>query len=514
MPLRRWIIPFVLLATCVGAVSAHASGVVQSQARTILKSRDLGKTTISAFATDLTDDRVLIRINADEPMIPASNMKLLTTAVALGVLKPSFVFHTDLRIIGGNGQTPQSGGVLLLAGDGDPALGDPELLKTTHQMHLDQMLQHWVDAVIRAGIRHVARLAVDDRVFDRQWIHPDWPEDQLNRWYCAEVAGLNLHENCVHLYAQPTALGQTARVTMRPKLSAITALSRNRAITAKTDTFWVSRKFNTNKMTYRGNVRNRRRPPVKTTIHDPPLFAAELLAERLRDAGVAVDTVGHVEHDEHLPEGRTLLRWMTPLADVLTRCNKDSQNLFAEALLKRVGRHMTGAPGSWDNGTAAMRKWLTVRLGSGASLIQISDGSGMSRNNRVSSRLLVQLLRTMVLDPELSATYVNSLAIGGLDGTLKKRFRPSPMGTVHGKSGYINGVCSLSGYLVYGDANDTIVAADREDAGRRRVIAFSFLFNNIKPPVYVRKVRSVHEELVRMIDSHVAPAREPARLGG
>ena len=510
---RRWIIPFALFAIGFGASSTHASGVVQKKARSILRSRDLGKTRVSAFVADLTDDRVLVRINGDEPMIPASNMKLVTSAAALGLLGPSFSFHTDLRLVRANGQTPPSGAVLIIVGDGDPALGDPILLKEFHEMQIEQMLQRWVEVVNRAEVRHVARIAVDDRVFDRQWVHPDWPKDQLNRWYSAEVAGLNLHENCVHLYAQPTELGRGARVTMRPRASVIEALSRNRAVTAKTDTFWVSRKYNTNKMTYQGKVRHRRRPPVKTTVHDPPMFAAELLAERLRDAGVAVDAVGRLQPGEHMPEGRTLLRWVTPLADVLTRCNKDSQNLFAEALIKRVGRHVTGSPGSWGNGAAAIRRWLTWRMGSGASLIQVSDGSGMSRNNRVTSRLIVQLLSTMYQDSDLWPTYVRSLAVGGVDGTLKKRFRPPLIGTVHGKSGFINGVCTLSGYVIYGNADDAILAADRDPAGddAHRVIAFSLLFNKT---VNNRRVRSVQEEILRMIDSHMAPAPTTERLGG
>jgi len=213
-----------------------------------------------------------------------------------------------------------------------------------------------------------------------------------------------------------------------------------------------------------------------------------------------------------LPEGRPLLRWHTALKDVLNRCNKKSQNLYAEALLKRAGHHMTGQTGTWINGAAAVRHALLGHLGTRATLLRIVDGSGMSRGNRVSAQSIVALLGAMHRDPQLAEPFMNSLSIAGTDGTLKKRMRDLHA-TVLGKSGYINGVCTLSGYLVYGDANAEQNPQPSQANANPRVVAFSFLFNDIAPPVYLHKVKALQDNLLRTFDRFLAPGGELLDLG-
>ena len=101
---------------------------------------------------------------------------------------------------------------LIFVGDGDPALGDPRGMAEGEDV--ETVLRKWTEAVQRGGVTRVGTLIVDDRVFDRQWAHPDWPRDQLNRWYCAEVAGINFHQNCLGVYPQPTMKGQSPIVTL------------------------------------------------------------------------------------------------------------------------------------------------------------------------------------------------------------------------------------------------------------------------------------------------------------
>ena len=172
--------------------------------------------------------------------------------------------------------------------------------------------------------------------------------------------------------------------------------------------------------------------------------------------------------------------------------------MFAEALLKRMGREFTGAAGSWDNGSAAVRRYLSEELGGRGAAVSIADGSGMSRENRVSARLFVDVLRAAYRDPEVGPVFLDSLSIGGEDGTLRKRFTRDMIGSVHGKSGYINSVSCLSGYLVF---DETV------DGEPSRVVAFSMLFNGFKPPVYAHKIKQIQNRLVRVIDKAAAPAR-------
>ena len=236
--------------------------------------------------------------------------------------------------------------------------------------------------------------------------------------------------------------------------------------------------------------------PVYVTVHDPPHFLGQLLANRLEELGIPVQSIDRPARDELLPPTRTLHAVQTTLPLVLQRCNKDSQNLYAEALLKRTGRKFTGSPGSWANGAAAVRAFLNRQIGARSAMVVITDGSGLSRNNRITTRVMINLLQTMWQDTTHGPMFRESLSIGGRDGTLRKRFKRGLTGRVYGKSGHIDGVSSLSGYL--------ILPNDPSDHSRQeRTIAFSFLFNNIKPPVYVHHVKKLQDNLIQLIDEHV-----------
>ena len=464
---------------------------IDAQARAMIGAADLRKTVVGLFAVDVGTGRTIVAVNADEPLIPASNMKLITAAAALHLLGPDFTFKTELRII----DASPDAAVLVVKGDGDPAFGDPKLMRL-NDLDTESLLDKWVVAAREAGVRRIKALIIDDRVFDRQFVHPDWPVEQLNRWYCAEVAGVNFHDNCLDLFPQPTRKGQAPLVRMLPETDFIEVV--NRAVTGNADTFWISRPARLNVMTYRGKVKTKRTHPVHVTVHDPPVFFARLLTERFDKAKVPVDSIRRAAPEDDLPAGRTLSRVVTDLPTVLARCNKDSQNLFAEALIKRMGHQFTGAGGSWDNGAAAVRRFLNEKLGARGAAITIADGSGMSRQNQVSARLLVEVLAAAHRDPQIGPDLFASLSVGGEDGTLRKRFVDGMTGRVHGKSGYINQVSCLSGYIVF-DAN--------RSGPPSRIVAFSMLFNGFKHPVNAYSLKQIQNRLVRLIDRTVGPAR-------
>jgi len=123
-------------------------------------------------------------------------------------------------------------------------------------------------------VRRFGRLVVDDRVFAaQQWVHPSWPEDQLVRWYCAQVAGLNFYLNCVDVLPEPTRPGAAARVRTYPPGPFYETL--NRARTGDRDFFVLDRRLGTNELIFRGTVKHRRSAPFQVTVHDPPMFFAD-----------------------------------------------------------------------------------------------------------------------------------------------------------------------------------------------------------------------------------------------
>lgn len=504
-------IGLVLIATTV------AQANLQITVDKVLRAAKLRQTKVSLFAVDLKTNETLIHVNADDPMVPASNMKLITTAAALDSLGPEFIFRTELRVIGPDDwpgkeeQTVQfahqGGTVLLVKGDGDPAFGDPKLLEQYHEMDGERLLGTWVDVVRSAGITHIDQVVIDDGVFDRELVHPSWPDDQLNRWYCAQVAGLNFFDNCLHVYPEPGQLNHSPHIVIRPEVPFLSTT--NRATSGMADTFWVNRRMGNNDLTFMGKVKTRRSRPVKVTVHDPPMVFGQILADRLRRAGITVSGVGLAESEVPLPAGQPLHFVQTTLPAVLKRCNKDSHNLFAEALIKRMGHRVTGAPGSWHNGSAAVRIVLRRLLGPRAAVVHIADGSGMSRDNRVTVHILVDLIAAMVKDNKRGPTFVNSLSIAGVDGTLRKRMKElAPH--LYAKTGYLNGVTALSGLLVLPEAEPAQIDGVGDDTLPRSV-AFSFLFNDLRPPVYHYQAKALQDELIRLI--HESYATNKVELG-
>ncbi len=494
----------VMSALVWAALGAPAmAGPLDGALNQLLVSRDLRSTRYSICVIDASSGEVLAEINADEPMIPASNMKLLTTAAALDVLGEGFVFRTELSVT----EPATQGGKpdLMIQGDGDPALGDPVLLKEAN-LTAEDLLDGWVQAVKETGAASFGRLIVNDRVFDRQMVHPSWPVGQLNRHYCAQVAGLNFHDNCLHILPSPASqLGAGPTVSSYPESPFLQIF--NSATTGGANEFWVDRKLGSNEMTLRGRVKTRIYTPVRVTLHDPPIYLAQLLKHRLGVAGISVDQIVRLGAGENAPSGRPIHRVETLLPAVLKRTNQDSVNLFAEALIKRMGFALTGSPGDWENGAAAVRHALANRLGTLSAGATIADGSGLSRDNKVTSRLVAELLGSMYQDTERGQTFMSSLSYSGKtgeqsrvgNGTLDGRFRKLPAGHwVYGKSGYINGVSCLSGYLVITEPSDP-ANPDQSDQAKQ-TIAFSFLFNGFGPPLSNRSLKDVQDRMLVLID--------------
>jgi len=482
------------------ASSGARAGDLERDLRGLVGRANLGKATVSVSVRDVATGRSLADLRADRPMLPASNMKLATTAAALDSLGPSFRFSTPLAF-------DEATATLIVRGSGDPGFGDPPLLETTvHRrpdgsiakgLDAEALLGIWAEAVANAGVRRVDELVVDDRVFDRDRIHPQWPEDQLNRHYCAEVAGVNFHANCLHLRPSPIE-GRAVPGPFVPDAPWIPLENRatGRTGSKAEQTVWVghgSRIHGPDGLTLFGNVEATPHEAIRVTVRDPAIFLGRLLAERLRRRGVDVGTVRHAlegESFEGLPNAAPPVE--TPLETVLARANVDSSNLHAEALLKRIAHAETGRPGSWSGGAAAVRTLLARRTSSELlEGVEISDGSGLSRGNRLRADLMTTLLASLAVDRTVGEAFLRSLAVAGESGTLATRFRSSDLAgcRVRAKTGYIRGVSCLSGLVESPD-------------GRR--LAFSILCNDVRS---VRDAKRLQERIVERLARELAASK-------
>jgi len=477
-------------------------GPLDSQIERAIKQADLGKASIAVHAIDLRTGQVIAAYRPDADMIPASNMKIITSGAALQVLGTEFVFRTTFAI-----DESVSPPRLIVEGSGDPAFGDPELLeRPTVDLSLPKLFDQIAGVLRDAGHTGFSELVIDDRVFDREYVHPMWPEDQLNRWYCAEVGGLNLRRNVITVYAEPSAAGGTPMTQILPEAPWVELANRGRTDRKGNNTAWIARPGANDRMTLFGKVRSR--VEIDVAIHDPPLFAGRVLAQAVgaRDiefgAGPEYAKVRLVDEGEVFKDVVPQAVVTTPLQDVLDRVNQDSHNLYAECLLKRLGYEVSGEPGSWSNGASVIRMVLSDELGPDyAKATTISDGSGMSRANRVRPSTLTALMKWLATDSERWGMFKSSLATPGV-GTLKSRFLGDDelASALHAKSGYLKGVYALSGVLTH------------PSTGRQ--IGFSILLNDVPSGRQARNAKPLHTAILKELDAYLVPASQPANLGG
>ena len=482
LPIARHLFtPLLLLAACC-QFAWSAPYEIQNDIEQIIRDGQVGATEISVTVLDPVTGDMLAAVDDDRRMIPASNMKLLTSGATLITLGADFNFRTVVAWLPGDG-----GGKLVVRGDGDPAFGDPELL-LEQDLGIEDFLGAIVEAVKAEGITEIGELVIDDRIFDDERIHASWPLDQLNRWYCAEVSGLNFHTNIINVFARPGEAGRPPAITLEPSAPWLNIVNGARSVTKGSHTAWVARDLKSNRMTLKGDIRWAS-DPVEVAVHDPAMFFAEVLAHRLGSAGVRPRHIRRAEPGDILPSGRPVLVIETPLEVVMRRCNFDSYNLYAEAMLKRIGFAVTGMPGSWRNGAAVVRLVMLEHLGASTSdEIVVADGSGMSRENRVTTRMLARWLKVLLeQDPAVRDAFIESLATTGRDGTLRKRFREVDLDNdIHAKTGYLTGVTALSGYLV--------------QPGTQRTVIFSIVTNNKPSRVPLANVRLTEERIVKRVD--------------
>lgn len=451
----------VMLLTTVAASASAASGRggLDDEIQAILSGKGFGGVKQGVYIARLDASRpvAVYAKNAGTPLTPASNMKLLTTSAALERLGPDFKFRT-LLVTHDND--------VILVGDGDPAFGDEELLRPVH-WNSTTTFENWAAALKKRGITSVRNVLVDDSVFDTDFFHPNWPAGQAAAAYCAEVAGMALNENLVGFLVKPTSPGALVSYTTVPPAR---GLSVQNDCKTGAGSFWVNRRANSNEITLEGHAHANFSEPVRVTVHDPPVYAAGVFAEVLGRSGITVS--GNVARDRsaraHLngPGYTAVAALETPLTTVLARCNKDSENVYAESLCKRLGFAVTGQPGSWKNGTAVVAEFLH-KCGLTDASYDLEDGCGLSKNDKVSAHALVTVLAHNFYSKN-RVVFMNSLAVGGKEGTVERRFRGGLEGRVFVKTGHINRVNTLSGYLKASDGH---------------FYAFSIMFNDIAPGI-------------------------------
>ncbi len=425
-------------------------------------------------------------LKGDAPLSPASNQKILVVGAALALLGPDFQYETTLS----SREAPAGGAVGDLVVRGG---GDPNISARFHNGDPTSIFRRWAAELKVAGLTRIAGdLVVDDSFFDAVRFLPGWKRNQAASWYSAEVGALNFNDNCVEIAVFPTTPGQPARVELRPATAYVGIENDCKTAAGGTSKPILHRNPGSNTIEIRRAISNRTKEFVgAVTVEDPGLYFGSVLAEVLKEEGIAVGgRVVRATLAEKLGTNPViLLRHRSPLAEDLAVINKRSQNLHAEVLLKTLGAQVE-KEGSVAAGGRAIAAFLR-KAGIASGGLIVADGSGLSAENRVSAATLAGVLGWIQKQP-FSVKYIESLAIAGKDGTLKDRFKGRrSAGKICGKTGSIAGVSALSGYATNGE--------------RRWV--FAIIVNGLRGGRHyssdITAARRLQEEIAEMVQSSI-----------
>ncbi|KRP53450.1 D-alanyl-D-alanine carboxypeptidase/D-alanyl-D-alanine endopeptidase [Pseudomonas poae] len=460
MSFGRWLHPFTLLAglsLLVGGCASvsHTSPAPLDQ---LLADPALNGATVSLMVRDAQSGSTLYQHNPRTRLIPASNLKLLTTAAAMDVLGPQYRFATQL-LSNGVQQGDRLTGNLYLRG-----LGDPTLQFADYQALAAQLA--------RLGVRQVqGDLVLDDTWFDAERLGVDWAQDDESTYYGAQISALTVSPNAdfdagtlLVTAKAPAAVGQPVSVEISPATDYV-QLS-NRAISGPGNTYGITRQHGTNLLQLSGALAPGKQSRQWVSVWEPTQLVANLFEQALAQQGIEV--LGRRVIGGASPATAKLLaeHHSAPLQELITPLLKLSNNNMSEALLKAMGRKTANA-GTAQAGVAAVAAFMTRQGLDPATLSQV-DGSGLSRRNLVSSQNLTDVLLATAKQPWFDAWY-NALPIAGnadrlTGGSLRYRLRGTAAeNNLHAKTGSMAGVSSLSGYIT--------------DASGRRLV-FSMISNN------------------------------------
>ncbi|MBN1973243.1 MAG: D-alanyl-D-alanine carboxypeptidase/D-alanyl-D-alanine-endopeptidase [Sedimentisphaerales bacterium] len=376
--------------------------------------------------------------DAHHSLIPASNMKVVTTAAALRYLGSDFEYKTKVGIQDSN---------LVIIGSGDPLLGDRQT-DDKYSRRQNWILEGIAKELKDKNINSLKDIIVDTGIFDNELVHPSWPKEELNRSYACEVSGLNYSDNCIMMSLEN--LNGQVYISIEPQTSFVTLVNEVRAVLSGDSAVAAYRNVQPNKLTIKGECRNKV-GPFEVTIERPAAFFGFLLAEYLDKNGIKVTGQFIEKASVNQKDLKQIAEYVTPISDCLDRCNKDSLNFAAEALMKTIAAYNNPDEknGSWQRGAELIGDFIK-ELGIDENEFCIDDGCGLSRKNELSANIITKVLLDVYKGSNWSL-YRDSLAIGGVEGTrpIADHFQEEKYkGKMLGKSGSLTGVKALSGICI------------------------------------------------------------------
>lgn len=437
--------------------SAIAAAPLDSRIENLIDSGSASFAVWGVYAEEADSGRVLADINGGRLFVPASNRKLVTTALAARRFEPGEQLRTELRA----GQMSAAGlvdGDIVLHATGDPSWMPGLLGGRPGQSKLIALAKQAAASGLR---RATGSLVIDTRRFrERSPLPPAWAWDELGSSYAGRPAILSLNANLAGITIEPSRVDQPLNASNHGAVPAFEFINQSITLSGgSAPTFRLERSLEGRTLTLLGGLPADAGQSVRSIpLGDPAQYNAQLFLNALREEGVAVE--GGVRFEETNGKGDVLLGITAgaAMADMLARCNEESDNFLAESLYLVCAADRYGS-GSYD-AAHQLENEFWKGLDIDTRLVEPSDGSGLSRENLIAPRAFVRLLGEM----RETGWYVESFPVSGQSGTLRYRLsRDGMAGRVRAKTGTLDGVSCLTGYVT---------------ANSGRTVIFSIMANN------------------------------------
>ncbi|AFW93963.1 D-alanyl-D-alanine carboxypeptidase [Anabaena sp. 90] len=437
---------------------------LSSAINTIINHPQFSRVRWGILVKPLSSEKILYSQDSQKYFISASNMKLFTTAAALQKLGADFRIRTSIY--------DEGNGVLRVVGRGDPSFKNAQLTILSKQLY-------------QQGIRQINQLIADDSYFQGEVVNSSWEWEDIQADYGAPVNSLIVNENASILTSLPQTIGQPLKIQWNDPTETYHWKVENNSVTTEADKpsfVEVNRDLKGQILRIKGQLAINSQPEITgLAVFDPVANFIRQFRQNLAKEGITVkETLSSnlSKNDKEIAAVES-----PPLSELLLETNVNSNNLYAEALLRSLAikKPEEKNQNTADVGLQVVRETLT-QLGVAPAGYVIVDGSGLSRKNLTTPAALVQLLQGIDKSPQ-AAVFRASLPISGVKGSLKNRFlNTAAAGIVQAKTGSMTGISALSGYM---------------NAPNYEPLVFSIMVNQSEQPGKV--MRTAIDEIVVLL---------------
>ncbi len=393
------------------------------------------KVRVGVSIINTQDGSELYSQNADASFNPASNAKILTTGAALATLGSDFRYRTVLLAPKPAGASVAPDGVLrgdvFLQGSGDPTLRPEGLIELVRQLR-------------NAGVERIeGQVRLDSQMRDMGALTTE------ARPASHGSGALLLNRDRITVHVSPTSVGQRASAWVQPRSPYFVVQSLAKTVKGKRSrlSIDVAKRDGQFVVTLRGRIGSRSgTAKVRRRLGGSTGWAEVTLAQALADFGITVTGGVHVGEPPAGPLAVVAEHQSEPLSKICHTVNKDSDNYIADIVFKTLGAARFGLPGTLEKGARAVSEWVAEQ-GLSPERVHLINGSGLTHSNRLRPGDLGLLLNRLYHQMDVGPEFLQSLAVGGIDGTIHHRFHGSSVGQVRAKTGTLFGVSVLSGYV-------------------------------------------------------------------